>query len=306
MPAAATAEKHVAGLTVTLNGAQLDQKYRDLLQEVKVRDTLVLPDSATLRITDPKGANIDDLLGKFAIGAAVEVKTAPPSGTAPESIFKGQVVAAEPDFGQKGAEILVRCLDKGHKLQRVRKVRTFQNMSAGDMVSKIVQEAGLRPQVTSTNVVYEFFQQSAETDWDFISRLARDHDYRFGVDGDQLVFCPAGQSNGAPVALKWGETLMSFRPRVSGVQQVQTVNIRSWDPKNKQAVTGSASSPTTSSTPGIQRSKVSNDSGGGTTMVAQRVATTSSEANSIVKSALSARADAFVEAEGLAVGNPKV
>ena len=34
--------------------------------------------------------------------------------------------------------------------------------------------------------------------------------------------------------------MISFRPRMSGVQQPQTVNIRAWDPKNKQAVTGSA------------------------------------------------------------------
>jgi hypothetical protein len=213
MPAAsATAEKHVAGVAVTMSGAPLDQKYKDLLQEVRVRDTLVLPDSATLRITDPKGANIDDLLGKFAIGTDVEIKTAPPTGTAAESIFKGQVISTEPEFGKAGAEIVVRCLDKGHKLQRVRKVRTFQQMSASDMVRKVVGEAGLTADVTATSVIYEFFQQSAETDWDFIARLARDHDYRFGVDGNKLTFCPAVTSAGAPVPLKWGDTLMSFRP----------------------------------------------------------------------------------------------
>src|SRR3712207_7702165 len=60
-----------------------------------------------------------------------------------------------------------------------RSVRTFQQMSASDMVAKIAREAGLQADVKRTSVVHEFFQQSAETDWDFIARLARAHDYRF-------------------------------------------------------------------------------------------------------------------------------
>ena len=42
-----------------VDGAQLDPKYGDLLSEVKVVDSLTLPDMALVRITDPKGENID-------------------------------------------------------------------------------------------------------------------------------------------------------------------------------------------------------------------------------------------------------
>ncbi len=78
--------------------------------------------------------------------------------------------------------IVARALDKGHKLQRLRKVRTFQQLSASDMVRKVAGEAGLTREGDEHDVIHEFFQQSAETDWDFISRLARMHDYRFFVD----------------------------------------------------------------------------------------------------------------------------
>ena len=301
----AKAEEHVAGVNVTVAGNPLPQEYKDLLSEVRVRDTLVLPDAASVRITDPDGDSIDRMLGTFAIGADIEIKTAPPSGTATETIFQGQIISQEPEFGKEGASIVIRALDKGHKLQRVRKVRTFQQMSASDMVQKIASESSLQPQVTSTSVVFEYFQQSSETDWDFIARLARMHDYRFGVEASKLVFKPAGEG-ASTVNLKWQDDLLSFRPRVSGVQQVQTINIRSWDPKNKQVVTGSASSPATSSTPGVQHSSVVSGAGGGTQIVSTRVATNSSEANAIAKSALQARADAFLEAEGVAKGNPKI
>ena len=61
------------------------------------------------------------------------------------SIFKGQIAAVEPEFTAKGCTISVRAYDKAHKLNRERKTRTFQQMSASDMVSKIASEAGLPP-----------------------------------------------------------------------------------------------------------------------------------------------------------------
>jgi uncharacterized protein involved in type VI secretion and phage assembly len=300
------AEKHVAGVDVLAGGSQLDPKIRDTMLEVRVRDTLLLPSSATLRVADPKGDNIDKLFTSLGIGKDIEVKTSSTGATATKSIFKGQVVAFEPEFGAKGAEIVIRALDKGHKLQRQRKVRTFQQVSAADMVRKIAGEAGLGADVESTSMVYEFFQQSAETDWDFITRLARVNDYRVFVRDTTLHFEKADRSAGAAIELTWQQNLLSFRPRVSGVQQIDTVNVRNWDAKAKKTVTGSASRATTASTPGVQRSKVASDLGGGTTLVANRLAVTSGEANGIAKSTLQGQADAFAEAEGVCFGNPDV
>jgi len=298
--------KHVAGLDVLVSGAKLDAKFQDVLLEVKVRDTLTMPDSATVRFTDPQGDFVDDLIKKFAIGTDIEIKSSAATQQTTSRIFKGQVVAYEPDFGQDGAEITVRALDKGHKLQRVRKVRTFQQVSASDIVNKIVSEAGLTSEVDSTNVVYEFFQQSAETDWELLTRLARDHGYRFFVEDSKLHFKKADSTEGSALALKWQDNLISFRPRVSGIQQVDTVNVRSWDPESKQNVNGSASGGASTSKPGVQRSKIAADSGGGTTLIADRAPATASEANAIAKAALAARAEAFVEAEGLAFGHPDI
>jgi uncharacterized protein involved in type VI secretion and phage assembly len=306
MPAS-SAQQHVAGVSVIVAGTEIDPAYRDMLLEVRVRDTLAsLPDSAILRFADPKGEKIDEALGKFAIGKDIEIKTGAPAATTKSRIFKGQVVALEPEFAKDGAKIVVRALDRAHMLQRVRKVRTFQQQSASDMVRKVAGESGLTADVQSTAVVYEFFQQSAETDWEFVSRLAHDHGYRAYVDDRKLVFRDAMDGVGAPIGLKWQDTLVSFRPRVSGVQQVQTLNTRGWDPKTKRNVSGSASGVQTTSKPGIQRSKVVNDLGGGTTLVADRVVTTTGEANELAKSALEGRADAYVEAEGVAIGNPEI
>lgn len=302
MPAAADA--HVAGLDVSVNGSLLDPTWRNATTEVKVVDSLTLPDMAVVKLTDPLGESIDD--HPLQIGATLEVKTSSMSDRRTVAIFKGQIAAVEPEFTANGCVIVARAYDKAHKLNRERRTRTFQQMSASDMIRKIAGEAGLTAQVSSTSVVHEFFQQSNETDWDFAWRLALMHDYEVVVDDAKLCFREANKGDGAPVSLKWQDNMVSFRPRMSGVQQPTSVTVRSWDIKGKQNVSGTASGATTTSKAGVDRAKVANDLGGGSTTVADRVATTSAEADELAKSTLNRLADAFYEADGVAFGNPSV
>jgi uncharacterized protein involved in type VI secretion and phage assembly len=303
MPAA-NAETHVAGIDIKVGGTNLDPKWRDSMIEMKVVDSLTLPDMALVRLKDPTGDAVDS--HPLQLGKDIEIKTAATGEQATTTIFKGQIAAVEPEFGQQGVVISIRAYDKAHKMNRQRKTRTFQQMSASDMIKKIAGESGLSPKVTSTSVVHEFFQQSNETDWDFAWRLALMHDYEVVVKDTSLEFRPANKGDGSPVELKYQESMLSFRPRMSGVQQPQSVNIRAWDPKAKQVVNGQASSPQTSSKPGVQRAQVSSDLGGGTTAIADRVAANSGEANALAKSTLQRMADAFYEADGVALGNPKI
>ena len=107
---------HVAGIDVLVAGAKLDPKWRDLTLEVRVRDSLALPDSALVRLGDPKGENIDS--HPLQLGKDIEIKAGATGDRSTTSIFKGQIVALEPEFSSEGAVIVARALDKGHKLQR--------------------------------------------------------------------------------------------------------------------------------------------------------------------------------------------
>ncbi len=298
-------KEHVASMSVVVDGQALDPKYANLLSEVKVIDSLTLPDMALVRITDLKGENID--ANPLKLGSKLEIKAGDMGANTTESIFKGQIAAVEPEFTPQGVVISARAYDEAHKLNRQKKSRTFQQVSASDMARKVVGEAGLSAgNIKSTSVVHEFFQQSNETDWDFLWRLALMHDYEVVVTDGKLNFRPANVSAGSALALRWGENLQTFRPRLSGIQQVDKVEVRAWDPKAKKVVNGSASSPATTSKPGVQRSAVANDLGGGTTVVTDRVATSAAEANEIAKSTLQRMADAYFEADGVAIGNPKI
>ena len=193
MPAAAQAQQHVAGIDVLVAGAQLDPKWRNVTIEVKVVDSLTLPDMALVRIADPKGDNVDS--HPLQLGKDLEIKVG--GDGRPRDDERSSRARSPPSSRSsraKGCTISVRAYDKAHKLNRERKTRTFQQMSASDMVTKVAGEAGLAPKVTSTSVVHEFFQQSNETDWDFVWRLALMHDYEVVVDDNTLEFRPANEA----------------------------------------------------------------------------------------------------------------
>ena len=94
-------------------------------------------------------------------------------------------------------------------------------MSSDDIASKVADRAGLDAgDIQGSGDVHDFVQQNNETDWEFLWRLARRIDYEVSVEDGALNFRPAGGPGGDPVPLRWGDDLWTFRPRVTGVQQV--------------------------------------------------------------------------------------
>jgi len=305
MAATTQSKTHVAGVSVLVSGAELDPKFRDALDEVKVVNSLHLPDMALVRLIDPHGENVDRQ--PLKLGTEIEIKAAAMGDFSTTSIFKGQVATIEPEFTARGCIIAIRAYDYSHKLNRNKRTKTYQNVSASDMARTVIAGVGgLSANAVTTDVVHDFFQQSNETDWEFLWRLALMHDYLITTEDKTIKFHPASDAAGSPISLTWQQELVSFRPRISGVQQPQSVDVRAWDPHGKQTVNGTANSPETTSQAGVTRAKVSSDLGGGTIAVTDRVATTTSEANAIAKSTLQRLADSFYEADGQAWGNPRI
>jgi uncharacterized protein involved in type VI secretion and phage assembly len=301
-----TAEQHVSGLAVLVNGAELDPGYRDNMLEVRVRENLSVPATALIRINDPKATHVDN--HPLQLGVSLEIKMGAANDPTTTTVFKGEVVSWEPDFTREGCTIAVRAYDRSHRLQRGTKVRTFQKMTADAIVKKICGEAGLNPgTVQGTQAQYEYYQQSGETDRDFIRTFERIYDYEFVVEDEKFHFRKAGQANGTPAELRYGDNLLSFRPRVTAAQQLESTEVRGWDPKAKREISGSGSSPELSSKPGMERGaalavKASSNS----MLVATRTVENADEAKALANAALRRRAEAFLEAQGECRGNPAV
>ena len=297
-----TAESHVASYDVLVDGQDLSQDDKDRIKEIRVVDYLRMPDVCTVQIAYPGGEGVDSL--PFEIGAEIEVRLGAIQALAPVTLFKGQAMTIEPEWGAGGCSVTVRAYDRSHVLHRSRKVRTFQNQTSSDIVEKIVREAGLQPDCEPSGEPHDFVQQDNETDWDFAWRLAERIGFELVADGSTIAFRrPAPAST---TALAYPDTLRAFSPRITAVQQVDEVTLLAQDPKTKQTIDVSATRPNLVTHIGVTRDSVVEAFGGGAIHVATEPVKTKGEAQVLVQALLDKHARGYVAAEGVAPGNPGI
>jgi phage protein D len=294
----------IAGVEVSVGGAPLDAALADRITEVRVDHHAQLPDAFSIRISDPGLEHMDQ--SPFKLGAEVEIKFASPDGGVLTPLFNGQVLTVEPDFTVGHIMLAARGYDYAHALHRSSTSETYQDMTVGDIAQKVAQRAGFQSgEIAAGGGVHHFVQQSNETDWDFLWRLARRVDCEVVVEKRVLHFRKAaGKSD--PVSLRWGEGLTAFRPRVTGVQQVDQVVVRHWDPKSKSAVDSVAKDEDGSSKIGVERSSVRKALGGGQVTVSDRPVSSPEEGAALAQSMLAQLGNAYLEAEGTTRGDPRL
>ncbi len=295
-------QPEVSQVTIKVAGADLSATEMNLLYLAEVENTLDLPSMFTLRFYDDDFVLMDN--AKFKLGAEIQISM---GVTDPLSVvFTGEVTALEPDFGADSvAQFVVRGYDKRHRLLKAH-TQTFLNVTDSDIVSKLAKAAGLATQtVTATTVIREHVFQDNQTDLAFLQMLAERNGFELVMSTDgKLSFRKPLTAD--PVELKWRENLRSFRPRVSLVDQVGSVEVRSWDRMQKRAIVATGSPD--SSVPAIGGSSMASEKNSlypSSKYVETRVPVETQKDGENLAKALAAHIGvSFAEAEGVAYGNP--
>ncbi|MCW2997658.1 MAG: VgrG-related protein [Conexibacter sp.] len=295
----------MAGYAIKVSGVEVDAATLAAVTEIIVDGRLRLPDRLCLRLRDDDTDILDE--GTFAVGASVAVTLSAPEEPTTRPVFDGQVTTLAPAFGHGATTLLVMALDRGCLLQRTPSTASYQGMSYGAIASKLASAAGLRAGTIESGVTLPYVQQSNETDWDFLWRLARDVDYEVKVVGRALNFRAAGAAGaGAAVRLTRGDGLRTFSPRVTGVGQVDSVTVRGWDPATATAITATASPGVSQSRPGAKRSSVVDALGGGEAVIVNHPVLSADHATKVADAIAARNANAYVEGEGSCTGNPAI
>jgi uncharacterized protein involved in type VI secretion and phage assembly len=304
---ATTAERHVSLYTILVDGSEIDADLSRRVREVRIQNYLRLPDLCTVAASFPKGASeqgepIDQ--SPFDIGATLEIRLGAREDLTTATVFRGEIVTLEPRWGAGGVELLVRAYDHSHVLMRRRNVRTFQNQTSSDIVSKLLTEAGFQAQCDPSGEPHEFVQQNNETDWELIWRLADRSGLELVIDGRTASLRKPSSDNA--VELEWPATLRSFNPRVTAVQQVDEVTLRAQDPKTNQAIDVSASSPQQVAQIGVNRHTIVAAFEEAKTHIATEPVKSQAEGMSVAQAKLDRLANAYVAIEASTSGNPKI
>lgn len=154
---------------IYLNGVELDDFRYSMIQSVTYEDNATGSDLLTIEIEDPEFLFIDDDIFvedvkiKFVGGYEDEVRT----------MFEGYISIIDMSFPDSGSpNLTINCMDNTHLMNRVKKNRTWTNMTRGQVAKAIFQEYGFKTEIRESGNVQDSIAQSKETDIQFLIKIA--------------------------------------------------------------------------------------------------------------------------------------
>jgi uncharacterized protein len=282
---------------IMLGGNEADDNH---FQSYVVDCDMFQPDMAAIVLS-----NQGDTYSTLAIGSPVEVKVGKPG----VSIFKGEIVGLEPLYrgGQK-TTILIRAMNKLHRLLRKRKSVTFTDKTDQQILNQVVGDAGLTLNWKhEKSIQYKHVYQHNLTDLEFLrTRAARMGCHVWCVD--TTVYCKQPELQAGKVATinvddQSGAILHRLAPRLNSSAIVNKVTVKGWNPETKQLITGNAT---------VQSSKLgSQTSVAGSGALGQEESFTvdhpiwsAEEATALAKARLQDASLSYITGEAEVAGNP--
>lgn len=232
-----------AGLVVQVAGRLLPSSWGPKLAWATVEESGCASSMAELGFRDPECALVAET--SFDLGVSLKLTARDKRGDS--ELFEGEVTGCEVRGGEMGTFSVVVVEDLAHRLKRGRRVASYQQMSADQIVAQLARQAGLNVgDQDSTSVVYEFITQPGVSDWEFINHLARENGRDVFVRGKTLHFrslakaseapSPRTGATESPFVLEHGRNLTEVRTGASLRDQVTSLEVRGWDPERKQTL----------------------------------------------------------------------
>ena len=294
-------------LRITVNGRPLEAAILETLQALEVHSDLDLPAMFALTFQDNDLRCLDG--EAFKLGAALEIKlrTAPQADRASVEavLIQGEITALEPEFSQAAVLFTVRGYTKQHRLQRGTHTKVWAKTTDADIARQSASQAGLRATVDATSEKYPSVFQHNQTDLEFLRARAERIGYQIYVEGGELFFKKGAAPLKTGPELIWKENLIEFRPRLSVANQVAEVQVRGWDPKAKQALSGKAK---TDGSLGLGQWQASSSARNGSALVVvdDEPVASAAEAETVARAVLAQVNESFLQAEGACFGDPRL
>lgn len=229
--------------TVKVDGEPLGRGPQ--LLSVSVRKAVNRLTSARLVYLDGAASSSDFPLSNeetFVPGAAIEVLAG--STSEPEVLFTGIVVRQALKVRDHAApQLIVECRHKATKLTVGRKNASFYDQTDGEVMTSLLDAAGIEADVEDTAVTHQQLVQYRSTDWDFLlARAQANGKLIFTNDDTVTVAAPAFDSE--PVcALQFGATILELDAEIDARSQYSVVKTVSWDPAQQALVERDAADP---------------------------------------------------------------
>lgn len=224
-----------AAVRLQVRGTDVTAPVYDALVDVRVEQSILLPDQVTIRLRDPHFQLFDN--EEFALGDPLDVTFVGEKNQAVAIRAEITAVGVEPGTGGRH-ELVVSGLDRGHRLARGTEITTYTNVKDSDVASQIAGRFGLTADVGATSTTHEYLLQCGSA-YAFLCERAQRAGARWWVTDGTLVFRPTTEKD-VPDPLVWGDNLQRFKARCSATEVSDGFSVRGWDATRQQALTGQA------------------------------------------------------------------
>ncbi len=292
---------------VTINGSVIPADLAFDIMRIEVDRSVFLPGMATIEVHDNHLTWMDD--ARFSVGNAIKITVgAFDDNSIAVALFDGEITAIEPMiYSMNPSSLVVRAMDKTHRLHRGSKVTRWEDAHDSDVISALVGDAGLSSEVTSTSDVHQYVLQDNISGFDLISRLARRNGLIVVSEGAKLIVKPV-ESFTTENTVAYYEKLLEFRPVLASASQIGRVSVRGWDPKTKAAVVGQATTTQSAASKvgfgSSTASKATSAFGSSTVLVSDLPVSKQAVADKLAKATLTDRWTRDLHGEGRTVGEP--
>lgn len=297
-------DERFANVRLRHDGSDLSAELHQQLVEVRVEESVQLPDAFTLRFDDPHFEIFDE--GTFAMGDQVEIAFRAEAETVVVTVGEITTIAVEP--GPSGRHVLaLNGLDTTHRLHRQPHSQTYVQMTDADIAAQVAERHGLDTDVEATSEVHPYAIQNSQTDYAFLRQRGARIGYDLWITEETLHFRERPSARMTPPELVWGSNLHRFKVRFSSAERADSVTVRAFDPAGKREVVGRASEPERGTTAAAAE-EIAAEARAAFGEVARSAghlpATTQGEADALAASLMARASGSEVVARGEADGNP--
>lgn len=246
---------------IRINGDRLPAAMRRCVTRVSYQDGLQGADRVEVTLANDDLRWLDHPLLQTDNGLSLSIGYAPDPL---EEVFVGEITGVDATFPNGGMPTLtIVAHDFLQRLTTGTKDRAFELsipcigkfplpdpaivslVSATDLLIPVVDPAGAALSFLTLLIAYAIDPleakrgiriQQGESDFDFLSTIARDNGWEMYIDHTQapkgyvLKFQFLIQDYAPAVTLKWGKSLMDFTPKLTTVGQVAGISTRIWVP----------------------------------------------------------------------------
>lgn len=185
------------------------------------------------------GESVLDLL---RFGASIEVAIGYGDQRRLPVLIAGMITEVTTGFPEGGSpELAIAGYDHAFAMTLGKRSQSWRQAADSDVVQALAKDHNLATDIEATQEKYPQTEQNQESDFEFLKKLAERNHYEFYVDARRtLRFGKPRDRDGGVVTLRWGRTLLSFKPEANLAAQIAEVHVYGWDPKKKESIVGKA------------------------------------------------------------------